>query len=112
MQAALLNVPKTQDDWNIWAFNHRISHDMIRASIAAKGGPKLGDYQIDPIPPQAMPKWLQNNQQLHIDMNSALGKQSVDLQDVDLSDERQLIAWIAIHYEEHFVAEAAAGVAS
>ena len=107
-----MNVPRSESDWNIWAFNHRISHDVIRAGIVAKGGPRLSDYQIDPIPPQSMPRWLQNNQQLHIEMNGALSKQSVDLQDVDLSDERQLIAWIQIHYEDHFVAEAAAGVAS
>jgi hypothetical protein len=112
VQAALLNVPRSEAEWNIWAFNHRVSHDTIRAGIAAKGGPALADYQIDPIPPQAMPQWLQDNQQLHIDMNSALGQQSSDLQDVDLSDERQLIAWIAIHYQEHFDAEVAAGVSS
>lgn len=105
-------MPRSEAEWSIWSFNHRISHDVIRAGIAAKGGPQLSDFQIDPIPPSAMPRWLQNNQQLHIDMNAVLGQQSVDLQDVDLADERQLIAWIAIHYEEHFVAEAAAGVAS
>ena len=112
MQAFLWNVPKESTSWTEWSFHHKMSHDAIRQGIAAKGGPLLTDYQIDPISPADMPSWLQRNSQLHIDMNSVLGLQSADLQDVDLSDERQLVAFIALHAQQHRDAEAAAGVAS
>jgi hypothetical protein len=111
VQAFLWNVPKDSTMWSEWSFHHRVSHDLIRQGIAAKGV-ILTDYEIDPISPADMPAWLQRNSQLHIDMNSALGLQSADLQDVDLSDERQLVAFIGLHAQQHRDAEAAAGVAS
>jgi hypothetical protein len=112
VQAALWNIPRESTDWNEWSFHHKVSHDLIRQGIAAKGGPTLTDYEIDPISPADMSGWLQRNSQLHIDMNSVLGLDSADLQDVDLSDERELVSWIALHAQQHRDAEAAAGVAS
>jgi predicted acyl esterase len=112
VQAALLNTPKSAADWNIWSFNHKVSHDAIRAAILAKTGVNLTSYEIDPISPADMSGWLQRHAQLHVEMDAALGQQSTDLQDVDLSDERQLISWIYLNYQEHRDAEDAAGVAS
>ena len=43
-------------------------------------------------------------------MNSAMGLQSTDLQDVDLSQERELLSWIKLHYQEHYYAEAKLGI--
>ncbi len=54
--------------------------------------------------------FLAANQRLHLDMNSVLGQQSSDLEDVDLSDPKQVEAWTAIHYQEHYNAEAALGI--
>lgn len=56
-----------------------------------------------------MTSFLQNNSNLHDDMNSALGLQSTNLQDANLGDERELTAWIKNHYQEHLYAELASG---
>ena len=112
LQAFLLHLPRSQTDWASWSFNHKISHDTIRAGVLAKFGRTLSDYEIDPISPDDMSAWLQRHAQLHVDMDAALGLQSTDLQDVDLSDERQLISWLNLNWLEHVDAEAAAGVAS
>lgn len=110
MLAALLNAPKTQADWDRWSFDNRDSHDRIRAAIAAKGGPRLGDYQLDPINPQDSGGWLERHSQTHKDMDSAIGAQSSDMLDVDLTDENQLQAFIYEHWQEHQTAERALGL--
>jgi uncharacterized protein (UPF0248 family) len=30
MIAQLLNVPKSDNEWQIWSYHHRLSHDAIR----------------------------------------------------------------------------------
>ena len=105
MLPALENQPRTQDEWNRWGFDHRDSHDRIRAAIKAKYSVDLSDYQIDPIDTAAIMDFLQNNSQLHGDMNGVLGLQSSDLQDVDIGDAKQFEAWIRLHWQEHTYAE-------
>ena len=105
MLPALENLPKIQDDWNRWGWDHRDSHDRIRAAIKSKFGVNLSDYQIDPVNPASIADFLQSNSQLHGDMNGVLGLQSADLQDVDIGDDRQFEAWVRLHYLEHFYAE-------
>lgn len=105
MLPALENIPHSPDTWNRWAFDHRDSHNRIRAAILKQFGSSLTDYQIDPIDPQNTTQFLQNNASLHGDMNSVLGLQSSDLEDVNLGDERELQSWIKIHYQEHLYAE-------
>jgi hypothetical protein len=105
----LENIPKTDSDWKLWAWHHRDSHDRIRAAIFRKQGSVLTDFQIEPINPNDMTSFLQNNTSLHDDMNSALGLQSTDLQDANLGNERELSSWIRLHWQEHQYAEAASG---
>jgi hypothetical protein len=102
---ALENIPKTQDQWNRWSFDHRDSHNRIRAAILKQNGINLTDYQIDPIDPNNTTQFLQNNASLHGDMNSVLKLQSSDLEDVNFGSEPELEAWIRIHYQEHQYAE-------
>lgn len=108
MLANLLSIPRTGEQWALWSFNHRTSHDAIRAAIQAKKGVTLADYPIDPIP--NFETFLEVNSQLHTDMNGQLGTPGVDLQDANLEDEREKTAWIFLHYQEHYVAETALGI--
>jgi hypothetical protein len=110
MLPAIANTPQTNDEWTRWSFDHRDSHDRIRAAILKQNGVNLSDYQIDPINPNSTTDFLQNNSQLHGDMNGVLGLQSADLQDVDLGDQKQLQAWIQLHYLEHYYAETKLGI--
>lgn len=97
----LLNIPRSEQDWNIWAFNHRDHHDLIRKAIVQNGGPNLPEYQLDPINFGDVKSWLERNQQTHDDMNGVLGLQSSDLEGVDFTNRNQLAAWIYLHWQEH-----------
>ncbi len=109
MLASLINVPKSKIDWDRWSLSHRTSHDKIRQAIQARGV-QLQDYQLDPINFQYPEVFLNNNQQTHNEMNAALGSQASDLLEVDLKDDKQLQAWVYLHYLEHQSAELALGI--
>ena len=49
MLAALLNTPKSAEDWNRYTFHHRTSHDLIRRAIASQRNVNLASYLIDPM---------------------------------------------------------------
>lgn len=112
MLAQLLNVPTNAEEWDIWSYHHRLSHDAIRNAIQMSQSVELTDYQLDPIPTFAMVDWLERNQQTHIEMDAALKSQSVDLSDVNIQNKNQLEAWIYAHYLEHQTAETTLGIAS
>jgi hypothetical protein len=105
MIVQLLNVPQTEDEWYVWSFHHRLSHDAIRQAVLAQQNLNLTDYELDPIPSSAITDWLERNEQTHLDMNAAVGSQGSDLQSVDLTDVRQKESWIYLHYLEHQTAE-------
>lgn len=105
MLPALEDIPHNSFEWNRWSFDHRDSHDRIRAAILKQFGVSLTDYQIDPIDPNNITQFLQNNSSLHGDMNGVLKLQSNDLEDVNLGDEKQLEAWVRLHWQEHTYAE-------
>lgn len=44
-------------------------------------------------------------------MNSTLGLQTTDLQDAKFEDPNELAAWIKLHAQEHYYAEAKLGAA-
>jgi hypothetical protein len=112
MLAALLKIPHRNEDWSEFSWHHRLSHDRIRQAIKAKYGYDLTDYQIDPMEPQAMQQFLQNNSQLHSAMNATLHLPGIDLLDAKLDQENTLVSWINRHWQEHFYAEAALGIGS
>jgi len=106
----LLNVPKSKAAWDEWSLHHKLSHDLIRQAIQKKTGINLAQYQLDPIDLERPTQFLQNNAQSHIEMTTPVGVQSSDLQDVNLGDDRQLVSWIYIHWQEHNMVELALGL--
>lgn len=107
MIQALENIPKTLDDWSRFSWDHRDSHNRIRAAIKAQFSISLNDYQIDPVNPNDFDIFLTNNSELHGDMNGVLRLESSDLEDVNMKDKEQMVAWFRLHYLEHYYAEAA-----
>lgn len=107
MLPLLYNVPKSQEDWNIWSLSHQASHTKILQAIKTQKSKSLSQYQLDPIPFNAFDIFLNNNQQAHNDMLNALGISGSDLQEVDVKNENQLRAWIALHAREHLDVEMA-----
>lgn len=112
MLPVLLNTPRSQGEWDRWGFHHRASHDVIIQAVQSQLGVNLQSYVIDPVTLKQPKLWLEANQALHTDMDSVLGVQSSDLEDVNLSDQRQLEAWLYLHWQEHVTAEAKLKVAS
>lgn len=110
MLVALRNVPRRPDQWQEWSWHHRQSHDSIRLAVRRQLGIDLVDYQIEPISPQDIQGFLQRNSQLHIEMNAVLKAQTIDLEDADLSDDRQKEAWVYLHFLEHQTAEQKLGI--
>lgn len=109
MLSTLLNTPKSNLDWATWSLAHKLDHDEIIQGVADAQQVTLPQYQLDPIPmdKNLIADWLQRNQEAHNDMNGQLGLQSVDLEEVDLTDQRQLQSWIYLHYQEHYSVRAA-----
>lgn len=112
MLALLLNTPRSAEDWNRWSLHHRISHDVIRLAIAQQLKVNLPEYLLEPIPLHEPKIFLQRNASAHTDMNGALGTQGSDILDVNLTEQRELQAWIYLHYLEHLTAEQRLNVAS
>ena len=110
MLAALMNVPKTDAQWQQFSYDHRSSHDKIRAAIKKKFGVDLPDYQIEPINSDNIQQFLQNNASLHTDMNGILNSQSADLLDVDITKPDQLSSWVNLNYQEHENVEQLLGI--
>lgn len=111
MLSALLNTPSTDQQWQIWSWHHRLSHDEIRQALF-KRGVSVVDYAIEPINPSDPSGFLQRNSQLHLEMNNALSLGSQDLQDVNLGNEDQKVSWIMVHWREHQDAEVTLGIGS
>lgn len=112
MLAGLLNIPHNTEEWAKWSWDHRLSHDAIRAAIKKQYGFDLTDYLIDPISPNEVHQFTQNNSELHDDMNATLKLSGSNLEDADLKKQNVLAAWINLHYLEHYYAEQKLGVGS
>lgn len=110
MISSLLNVPTNPREWLQWGLHHRISHDNIVQAVNKQKKLQLQTYLLDPIPDNAIADWLTRNQAAHTDMNGALKLQGVDLEAVDLRDEKQKVAWIWTHFQEHQAAQQALGI--
>lgn len=104
MRAVLLEVPQNEAQWDRWSTHHKQDHDLIAQAVRQQKGINLNQYQLDPIPFNAIQQWLAWNQAAHDEMDSAIGAQGSDLEDTDLTDKRQLEAWIWLHYQEHLTA--------
>ena len=109
MLPGLLNIPRSETDWLRWGHFHRDQHLLIRQAILAADNINLPDYPLYPIVREDIGGFLQRNSQMHLDFNSVLGQQSINLQDVDFNDANQTEAWMFLHFQEHRTAAIALG---
>lgn len=107
MIAELLVQPQSQDEWAIWAWHHRSDHADIIAAIRAQKNVQLQDFPIEPIPFDKFNDWLENNSQMHRDMNTTLGLQASDLDEVNPREQQEFGTWIFQHWLEHSAAREA-----
>lgn len=99
----LLNVPKSDQDWDIWAFNLRKQNEQTRQAIYTQSNKttELVEYQLNPINFSKIDVWLAWNQQALDDINKVLQLEGSDLQAVNLSDPEQLNNWIYNVYSQY-----------
>lgn len=100
MLAQLLNVPRSEADWDHWSFANADALAQIRGAILAQKNISLPSYQVWPIPFNDINTWLDANQQAHTDFNGVLGQNGNDLLHIDLQDPNQLQSWIWLNYQE------------
>lgn len=99
---SLLNVPRTEADWNIWSFNHMQEHLAIIQAIKRRRNIDLVQYQLDPIDFSNAKDFLERHQQSHLDFDGILGLQSNDLQDVDIADQNNRESFVYLNWLEHY----------
>lgn len=102
MLADLLNVPETPQDWERWGNSHALNHIAIIQAVRDQLGRQLDQLQLYPFPLDRPEDFLERNQRSHFDVNILLGLTSIDLQDVDLKNRSQLVAWISAHHQSHY----------
>jgi hypothetical protein len=103
----LLNVPQNERGWEEWTFAHSVCVGEIRQAVQAQKGIALPSYQLYPVNFADLPTWQINVQQSHNDFNAALHLAGIDLQDTDVTDERQRPSWVWNNWNEVSNARAA-----
>lgn len=93
-----------EDGWEQWLLNNYVQHRAINDATAAQFGITVNQYQIYPVLPENLNDFLQQHQRWHNDMNASLGIPGNDLSSVDFQDEKQMDAWMFLHYQEHLAA--------
>lgn len=97
----LLNIPKSQEDWQWWSFNHAQDHIEIIQALKSKKNLSLTQYQLDPINFQDMSGWSFRHLQTHIDMDAALSLQSSDIGELDFENPQKIEEFILANWQEH-----------
>jgi len=94
-------VPETPIELAGWSFSHAAHHrDIIRLVFEQKQT-VLQEYALDPFDPDNMFSWLEQHQQMHNEMNKALGVGGYDLSELDWHNKGQLQSWTKAHFDEH-----------
>lgn len=110
MLASLVNVPRNQNDWELWSWCNRLQIAAIRQAIREKYNVNLAEQILYPLSQDDFASFLQANSQAHTDFNSVLGLQGSDIEELDPKDEKKLEAWIYSVYQELYSASAALGI--
>ena len=102
--AGLFNVPSTPQEMSTWSFVHAAHHVDINRILYRLLNVSLDAFVLDPFDPAKPDGWLQNHQTMHKQMDELLGIAGYNLLAVDMDDEGQFAAWIALNADEHFKA--------
>lgn len=111
MLAMLIDFPKSStgpSDTGLssWAWHHRVDHQDIASAVKKQLNITLPQYEIEPMTFTKDSIFLLRNQQMHSDMNAALGLSGVDLSTLNFDDRSQVQAWLFQHFQEHSAAHA------
>mgnify|MGYP001594669191 CR=1 FL=1 len=102
--AALFNVPGNPAELAQWSAAHMSHHRDINRRIYELAGVSLPEFVLDPINPDDTGVWEDQHQQMHQEMDAALGINGFDLSNVNFENEAFLAGWIQLHFNEHYQA--------
>lgn len=108
--ADLVNVPSTDEERAQWAFAHMAHHRDISFEIYNLIKVALPEFILDPINVDDTGQWEYQHQQLHDDQNQLLGITGQDLTGIDWKDQRLLVGWIQLNFNEHLQASDILGI--
>ena len=91
--------PRTPAEWLEWSFSHQANHQDTARVVFKTKGVRVNVPPLDPI--EQTTSWLYNHQQLHADVNKALGIQGQNLLLVDWSDEESVLDWVLANFDDH-----------
>lgn len=100
MLAVLLEVPSSPEEWNRFAFHNQDQITLLQQAVAVQFGVTLTSYVLFPLNLDEPDLWLFNNQAAHNDINSVLGLQGHNVQDLEFDDSDAVAAWINLNYQE------------
>ena len=100
--AALVSIPPGPNGFSEWSWAH-VNHHRAIITAAAEGPKKarLLLYQIWPINRNAFEDWLLQHQSQHTDMCGLYGVNGSDLSTLDPTNQKELSAWVSLHFQEH-----------
>lgn len=111
MLAGLYNFePKQPQLQELFSVANQDSHVRIITAINSKYGTNLEQFALDPLDPGDLQSWLEQHQQLHNDMNAALGLTSYNLNTISFDDAGSVQLWVQLHVQEHLAAHQKLGL--
>jgi len=99
--ANLLELPSSNSHWENWFWHNRTDHMLIKNRINALNLGNLVEYPLDPVTGIDQKRWLKDHHNAHIAFNNVINFPSLDLENVNMKDAKQLQSWLWIHYTEH-----------
>lgn len=111
MLAALYNFSIDDADMRaLFSVCNQDSHVQIIKAINASQGKNLEQFSLDPLDPDDLENWLEQHQQLHNDLNAALGTQNYNLNTIAFDSAGSVQLWVQLHVQEHLAAHQKLGL--
>jgi hypothetical protein len=97
----LYAVPQDADDWKKWSFVHAANHYDMIAAVQEQKGQQLAQFILDPMDPDNLGTWMYQHQEMHNQVNAALGTSGFDLLGLDWTKDDEFQMWLRLNGDEH-----------
>lgn len=108
--ADLYNVPRDDQEMSAWSFSHMAHHrDMIRVVFQTLNV-QLPEFILDPVNLANPVGFLDQHQEMHDQLDRIFGIKTLNLTEVEWSNEAQRSSWIWQNAQLHLAEAQATGV--
>jgi hypothetical protein len=102
--------PRSDEEWQAWAFNHAANHYDIVNAIFDQKKQNLSIFPLDPMDFDNLGNWSYWHQEMHNAANAVLGTSGFDLLSLDWDDPDEFAVWLRMNGSEHVRLSAALGI--